>query len=120
MHLIDAGVLTICQSKFGKSRLVPLHPTTVDALRGYLRLRDQLHPRPGTPAVFISPTGTRLMYCNVHSTFQQLARHAGLQPRSPSCRPRIHDLRHYADGWVMRPAVAFPLPGAAELVLQSA
>src|SRR5262249_34133924 len=79
---LDAGVLTICQSKFGKSRLVPLHPTTVDALRGYLRLRDQLHPRPGTPAVFISPAGTRLMYCNVHSTFQRLARQAGLQPRS--------------------------------------
>jgi integrase/recombinase XerD len=91
---LDAGVLTICQSKFGKSRLVPLHPTTVEALRGYLRLRDQPHPRPGTPAVFISPAGTRLMYCNVHSTFQRLARQAGLQPRSASCRPRIHDLRH--------------------------
>ncbi len=33
---------------------------------------------------------------------------------------RLHDLRHYADGWVMRPAVTFPLAGAAELVLQSA
>jgi integrase len=33
---------------------------------------------------------------------------------------RHHDLRHYADGWVMRPAVTFPLAGAAELVLQSA
>jgi hypothetical protein len=33
---------------------------------------------------------------------------------------RFHDLRHYADGWVMRPAVTFPLAGAAELVLQSA
>jgi hypothetical protein len=32
----------------------------------------------------------------------------------------FHDLRHYADGWVMRPAVTFPLAGAAELVLQSA
>jgi integrase/recombinase XerD len=34
------------------------------------------------------------MYCNVHSTFQRLVRQAGLQPRSASCRPRIHDLRH--------------------------
>jgi integrase len=90
---LDAGVLTIRQSKFGKSRLIPLHPTTTDALRGYLRLRDRLHPHPSAPAMFISPAGTRLMYCNVHSTFQQLARQAGLQPRSPSCRPRIHDLR---------------------------
>ena len=91
---LDAGVLIIRQSKFGKSRLIPLHPTTTTALRGYLRLRDRLHPHPSAPAVFITPAGTRLMYCNVHSTFQQLARRAGLQPRSPSCRRRIHDLRH--------------------------
>jgi integrase len=91
---LDGGVLTVRQSKFGKSRLVPLHPTTTAALRGYLRLRDRLHPHPSVPAMFISPAGTRLMYCNVHSTFQRLARQAGLQPRSASCRPRIHDLRH--------------------------
>jgi integrase len=88
------GVLTVRESKFGKSRLLPLHPATVTALRGYLRLRDRLHPHPSAPAVFISPAGTRLLYCNVHSTFQRLARQAGLQPRSASCRPRIHDLRH--------------------------
>jgi integrase len=45
---LDGGVLTIRQSKFGKSRLVPLHPTTTAALRGYLRLRDRLHPDPCT------------------------------------------------------------------------
>ena len=72
---LHAGVLTIRQSKFGKSRLIPLHPTTTAALRGYLRLRDRLHPHPSTAALFISPAGTRLLYCNVHSTFQQLARH---------------------------------------------
>jgi integrase/recombinase XerD len=91
---LDGGVLTVRESKFGKSRLVPLHPTTTAALRGYLRLRDRLHPHPRTAAMFISPAGTRLLYCNVHSTFQQLARQAGLQSRSASCRPRIHDLRH--------------------------
>ena len=57
------AVLTVRESKFGKSRLVPLHPATVQALRGYLRLRDRLHPRPGTAAVLISPAGTRLLYC---------------------------------------------------------
>jgi integrase/recombinase XerD len=91
---LTGGVLTVRESKFGKSRLLPLHPTTVDALRGYLRLRDRLHPRPAAPAVFISSAGTRLMYCNVQATFARLARRAGLQPRSASCRPRIHDLRH--------------------------
>jgi integrase len=38
----------------------------------------------------------------------------------PLPHARLHDLRHYADGWVMRPAVTFPLAGAVELVLQSA
>jgi integrase len=114
------GVLTIRNSKFGKSRLVPLHLTTTAALAGYLRLRDELHPGHSDPAVFISPTGTRLDYCNVHATWRLLVRRAGLTPWSPNCRPRPHDLRHYADGWVMCPAVTFPLAGAAELVLQSA
>jgi integrase/recombinase XerD len=91
---LHGGVVTVRESKFGKSRLVPLHPTTTAALRSYLQLRDRLHPHPSTAAVFISPAGTRLLYCNVHSTFQRLARQAGLQPRSASCRPRIHDLRH--------------------------
>jgi integrase len=91
---LDGGVLTVRESKFGKSRLVPLHPATTAALRGYLQLRDQLHPHPCDPAMFISPAATRLLYCNVHSTFQRLARQAGLQPRPASCRPRIHDLRH--------------------------
>jgi|GEM_PF-3561180 len=67
---------------------------SVTALRGYLRLRDRLHPHPSAPAVFISPAGTRLLYCNAHWTFQRLVREAGLKPRSASCRPRIHDLRH--------------------------
>ena len=38
--------------------------------------------------------GTRLRYCNVHWTFHRLVRRAGVTPRSATCRPRIHDLRH--------------------------
>lgn len=87
-------LLLVRDSKFGKSREVALHPTTISALREYLRLRDRLRPSPSTPALFISPAGTRLLYCNVHATFRQLRHRAGLQPRSASCRPRIHDLRH--------------------------
>jgi integrase len=90
------GLLTVRHSKFGKSRQLPLHPSTLDALGAYQHRRDQYHPSTtdGTPALFVSTTGTRLIYSNVHLTFQQLVRHAGLQPRSGSCRPRIHDLRH--------------------------
>ena len=87
-------LLVVRDSKFGKSREVPLHPSTMRALRGYLRLRGRPQPPPSAPALFISPAGTRLLYCNVHATFRQLRRRADLQPRSASCRPRIHDLRH--------------------------
>jgi integrase len=90
----DHGGLTVRASKFGKSREVPLHPTTLDALHRYLCHRDRLHPHPATPAVFISTAGTRLLYCNVNWTFLKLVRRAGLKVRSPSCRPRLHDLRH--------------------------
>jgi integrase len=59
----------------------------------YAQLRDQCWPPPRSP-FFISMAGTRLIHENVHWTFRRLVRHVGLQPRSASCRPRIHDLRH--------------------------
>ncbi len=90
----DNGVLTVCSSKFGKSREVPLHPSTLGALRAYQLRRDQLCPRPKAPSFFISTTGTRLDQPTVGSTFVVLARQAGLRPRSLRCRPRPHDLRH--------------------------
>lgn len=96
------GVVTVRGAKHGKSRELPLHPSAVVALRGYARLRDRVCPQPKTPAVLISPAGTRLIYCNVHSTFRQLRERAGLRPRSGTCRPRIHDLRHaFAVGTVL-------------------
>jgi integrase/recombinase XerD len=90
----DNGVLTVRLSKFGKSRELPLHASTLDALHAYLRRRDQLHPRPTAPSLFISTAGTRLLYCSVNWTFLRLVRQAGLKPRSAACRPRLHDLRH--------------------------
>jgi integrase len=113
----DQGMLTIRDAKFGKTRLIPLHPSTTAALTRYSALRDEHHPRPADPALFLSTAGTRLRHSNVSLTFSKLTAQAGLARRSASCRPRIHDVRHYADGWVMCPAVAFPLAGAAELVL---
>jgi len=90
----DGGVLTVWMSKFGKSRELPLHPSTVDALRAYLQQRDRLFPNPPSPSLFISSAGTRLLYCNMSWDFIRLVRQAGLKPRSQGCRPRIHDLRH--------------------------
>ena len=91
---LSAGRMVVRHGKFGKTRELTLHPTTVDAIRRYQRLRDRLTPATGTSALFVSTAGTRLIYCNVHNAFHRLVWLAGLTPRSPSCRPRIHDLRH--------------------------
>jgi integrase len=89
-----AGVLLIRHAKFDKAREVPLHPTTVAALRRYLVCAGRECAVRRTPALFLSTSGTRLLYCNVHWTFKRLAHQAGLLPRTVQCRPRIHDLRH--------------------------
>jgi len=52
----DQGVLLIRESKFGKSRLVPLHPTTMAALAEFARLRDELQRRPKKASFFVSVT----------------------------------------------------------------
>jgi len=89
----DRGVLLIRQGKGGATRQLPLHPSTTAAVRGYLRRADR-RSMARTTALLISPAGTRLLYCNIHWTFQKLLRQAGIGPRSSSCRPRIHDMRH--------------------------
>jgi integrase/recombinase XerD len=91
---VAAGLLLVRSSKFGKDRYLPLHPTTVEALTGYLAWCDRQFPQPATAAAFTSIRGTRLHYGNVRSTFLTLADHAGLRPRSVSCKPTIHGLRH--------------------------
>lgn len=89
----DTHTLTV-RGKYGKTRLLPLHPSVTEALTGYLDLRDRLLPAATCPALLISTAGTRLRPSNVHATFDRLRREAGLTPASSSCRPRLHDLRH--------------------------
>lgn len=90
----EQATLTIRGAKFGKTRLVPIHTTTLEALTAYDNLRRRLLPKPSTPALFMSTTGTRLIYNNVHYEWFGLCRLAGLDPLSKRCRPRPHDLRH--------------------------
>ena len=110
----------ILDSKFGKSREVVLHDSTMNALRDYGRLRDERFPQPRCEAFFVSTRGTRLRKTCIHHMFTRLVQTAGLKPRSPGCRPRLHDFRHYADGGVMRPAGLFGLVGALPVVILSA
>jgi integrase/recombinase XerD len=91
---LTCALIVVRNGKFGKSRQLPLHPSAIEALTGYADTRDRLCPAPRTPAWFVSTTGTRLIYRNVHFVFHRLTQQAGLRARLPRCRPRPHDLRH--------------------------
>jgi integrase/recombinase XerD len=93
VHAVN-GVVRVVNSKFGKSREIPLHPSVIEALRCYTQQRDRLCPAPTCDSFFVSTQGTRLRYNVVATTFRKLTQQAGLHPRSPRCRPRIHCLRH--------------------------
>jgi integrase/recombinase XerD len=90
----DHQLLRILHSKFGKSREVALHETSMRALEDYSRLRDQQFPKPGCEAFFLSTRGTRLLAPCIHETFNRLVTIAGITPRPGGRRPRPHDLRH--------------------------
>ena len=91
---LDDGTLLIRRSKLGKSRLVPLHPTTTAALARYASRRDRLCPQPATAAFFVSGAGTRLNHTNVSTTFTRLLATAGITAGPGIRRPRLYDLRH--------------------------
>lgn len=116
---LRAGRLLVRFGKFGKTRELALHPTTVAALRHYQQLRDRLAPNTGTSALLVSTAGTRLIYGNVHHTFHRLVATAGISPRTSACRPRIHDLRHSFAVAAMLDAYANGQDGHARMTLLS-
>ncbi len=88
------GVLTIRDTKFGKSRYVPLHPTTRIALQRYAACRDRCCREVQAPSFFVSDRGTRLTEWCVRWTFVKLSHEIGLRGAGDSRGPRLHDLRH--------------------------
>lgn len=91
---LDAGVIHINNTKFAKHRRVPLHESTVAALRRYSQIRDELCPAPKVPSFFVSTRGTRLLDVCVHGVFNNLVDAAGLGAQPGASRPRVHGLRH--------------------------
>lgn len=91
---LDAGVITIRESKFRKSRLVPLHPSTVQALRSYrdARLQEPADAAPTAP-FFISQRRRRFTCRTLLGTIQTLAQRAGVRT-AVGHPPRVHDFRH--------------------------
>jgi integrase/recombinase XerD len=92
---LQAGLLTIRGAKFGKSRLVPLHPSTCRVLADYLRRRRRhWAKRTVSSYLFVSNWGNRLDVGEIHRTFYALSRQIGLRGPTDSHGPRLHDLRH--------------------------
>lgn len=102
------GVLLIRESKFDKSRLVPLHASTLRALQEFEEQRDCLQPCPVEPSLFTSAKGHRLLYAVVSQVFRRLVDDAGIGRGAPS-PPRLHDLRH---GLAIRTLIGWYRAGA--------
>lgn len=91
---LAAGAVTIRQTKFRKSRCLPLHSSVVQALDFYVRSRNRCHAtEPGAP-FFVSQAGATLPKRTVENVFLRLQPHLDWQARGDYPVPRIHDLRH--------------------------
>lgn len=92
------GILSIRQTKFGKSRFVPIDPSTCTALTEYAERRDALCLQPRSPAFLLSERGKRLLGGPVRRTFASISSAIGLRPRMIGKRcgrgPRLQDFRH--------------------------
>jgi integrase len=90
---LGGAMITIRDTKFGKSRRIPLDATVVSALRDYRERRRVLHPAPKVPALFTSAWGTRLIGHHAEAEFRRITALSGTGASAPS-PPRIHDMRH--------------------------
>ncbi|MGH7574490.1 MAG: tyrosine-type recombinase/integrase [Longimicrobiales bacterium] len=91
---LTAGVLTVRESKFRKSRLVPLHATTTQALTCYAKHRRAYRDAPKAGSFFRTDRAPALTRWAVFRTFGRLRMRLGWTAHGRACRPRIHDLRH--------------------------
>ncbi|HZM80700.1 MAG TPA: tyrosine-type recombinase/integrase [Candidatus Limnocylindrales bacterium] len=91
---LEAGIITVVKGKYGASRHVPLHPSTVEMLDGYARRRDRICPAPAADRFFVTSAGTAVSAGWLEQTFAKLLAQAQITTPPGRRRPRIHDLRH--------------------------
>jgi len=93
---LKQGLLSIRRTKFGKSRLLPLHASTTHALRSYLEQRDRLLPQAAATGFFVSECGTRITDGSTRYTFAKVSQQIGLRANvtGHGRGPRLHDMRH--------------------------
>jgi len=95
---LNAGILSVREGKLGKHRLVPIHPTTQQALEHYAARRDAILPGVKLPAFFLNERRRRVSAFSAGENFVTVSRQIGLRPSATESRrgrgPRLHDLRH--------------------------
>lgn len=110
----ENGALTIREAKFHKSRRLPLHPSTIEALKDYAHHRDLAFGTKKQQAFFVSTRGTRLIPDNASHVFTHLVREAGMPLLEQHHQQHLHDLRHTfavrtLQGWYQSGAEVGPL-----------
>ena len=90
----DNQLLTVRDSKFGKSREALLHDSTVRVLADYAERRDRLCPDGDPRSFFLTTRGTRPTHPTIYKPFRALLKQTGVKHPSSPRRARIHDLRH--------------------------
>ena len=108
---LKTGMLSIHLTKFGKSRQVPVHPSTLDALRRYRLSRDLAGECYDDDTAFFVGSRGRLHGVplgdrQVHRVFGELRRQLGWPNRGSHHAARIHDLRHNSESRII-PSAAF-------------
>ena len=88
------GIITIRETKFRKSRLIPLHPTTTQELARYADQRDACRAAPRSEYFFRTERSPRLTRHAVQATFGRMKRRLGWTGHGRARQPRIHDMRH--------------------------
>jgi integrase/recombinase XerD len=91
---LDQGLLRVRQTKFNKSRWVPVHATTCQRLQHYQGARDRICPHPKSPSFLLSEQDTRLTGWSARYWFIRLSHQMGLRQPTDHHGPRLHDLRH--------------------------
>lgn len=91
---LDQGVLTVRNTKFRKSRHVPVHPTVVASLNRYMVVRARHGAIDQDTLLFLSSSGGLLPKRTIHGVFQRLRGELGWTARGAYAQARIHDLRH--------------------------
>ena len=116
----DRQLLVVHGGKFGKSRLVPHGPRMTGLLNRQIERRRAAGAEDADAPLFTFD-GLRSVHPGTASqTFHRLVTDLAFPVGEGVCPPCLHSLRHKVDGGVMRPAVGFPLVGAAPVVSVSA